>query len=74
MPDPRTTTLEIIVNGEKREALEGRTLLAFLESLGLDESRIAVELDGLIVKKNAWTSTVLHSGARLEIVQFVGGG
>ena len=74
MPDPRTTTLEIVVNGEKCEAPEGQTLLAFLESLGLDEFRIAVELDGLIVKKNTWTSTVLHSGARLEIVQFVGGG
>jgi thiamine biosynthesis protein ThiS len=74
MPDPRSTTLEIIVNGEKREAPEGQTLLTFLKSLGLDESRIAVELDGLIVSKNAWTSTILHPGARLEIVQFVGGG
>jgi thiamine biosynthesis protein ThiS len=49
-------------------------MLALLESLELDPSRVAVELDGRIVKKEEWPQTRLHEGARLEIVQFVGGG
>jgi thiamine biosynthesis protein ThiS len=31
-------------------------------------------MDRLIVKQPCWDATSLHAGARLEIVQFVGGG
>ncbi len=66
--------MEVVVNGEKRQAGEGQTLLEFLQSLGLEPSRVAVELDGRIVKRPEWAGMTLHSGSRLEIVQFVGGG
>jgi len=66
--------MEVVVNGEKRQAGEGQTLLEFLRSLDLEPSRVAVELDGRIVKRPEWTGTTLHPGSRLEIVQFVGGG
>jgi thiamine biosynthesis protein ThiS len=74
MQDPGAETVEIFVNGEKRSAPVGQSLLVFLESLGLDPSRVAVEMDGRIVKKAEWPDTLLHAGTRLEIVQFVGGG
>jgi thiamine biosynthesis protein ThiS len=45
-----------------------------LESLGLDPARVAVELDRRIVKPHDWAATPVSGGARLEIVQFVGGG
>ena len=66
--------MEVVVNGEKRQAGEAQSLLEFLQSLGLEPSRVAVELDGRIVKRPDWAGTVLHEGSRLEIVQFVGGG
>jgi len=66
--------MEIVVNGQKRAVEEGQNLLAFLQSLDLDPARVAVELDGRIVKKAEWPQTPLHAGARLEVVQFVGGG
>jgi len=66
--------MEVVVNGERRQAGEGQTLLEFLQSLGLEPSRVAVELDGQIVKRPDWGGTVLRAGSRLEIVQFVGGG
>jgi len=66
--------IEIIVNGENRKVPEGETVLGLLESMGLDPGRVAVELDLQIVKQARWPTTVLHPGARLEIVQFVGGG
>ncbi len=66
--------MRVQVNGENREVPEGQTVLELLLSLGLAPDRVAVELDRRILKQAAWPATVLHAGARLEIVQFVGGG
>jgi thiamine biosynthesis protein ThiS len=35
---------------------------------------VAVELDRRILPRSEWGAAVLRPGARLEIVQFVGGG
>jgi thiamine biosynthesis protein ThiS len=66
--------IEITVNGEPRNAPEGQTVLGLLEQLGLDPARVAVEVNLNIVKQARWAETVLDAGARVEIVQFVGGG
>lgn len=66
--------MDIMVNGESHAAPEGQSILDLLESLGLDAARVAVELDLQIVKRERWGETRLRSGARVEIVQFVGGG
>lgn len=66
--------MEIVVNGESRPAPEGQNVMGLLESMGLDPARVAVELDRRIVKRERWAETPLQPGARLEIVQFVGGG
>ena len=66
--------MEIRVNGKDRPVPEGETLLALVEALQLDPGRVAVELDREIIKRAHWGETVLHPGAQLEIVQFVGGG
>ncbi len=66
--------IQIVVNGESRTAQDGLTLLGLLRELNLDPARVAVELDRRIVKQPQWDSTALDPGARIEIVQFVGGG
>jgi thiamine biosynthesis protein ThiS len=66
--------MEIVINGQTREARDGQSVLALLEELGLDPGRLALELDGRILKQKLWGETALHPGARLEIVHFVGGG
>ena len=66
--------IPITVNGEARTAAEGQTVLGLLEELQLDPARVAVELDRRIVKQPLWRQTMLHAGAQIEIVQFVGGG
>lgn len=66
--------MEILVNGQSSQVPEGQTVLELLASLSLDPARVAVELDGLILKQIHWKEKALQSGARLEIVQFVGGG
>jgi sulfur carrier protein len=66
--------VEIVVNGEPRQAPAGQTILGLLEELRLEPARVAVELDRRIVKRSEWGALELAQGARLEVVQFVGGG
>jgi thiamine biosynthesis protein ThiS len=69
-----TLLMRLIVNGEDCTVPTGQTIQELLETLRLDPSRVAVELDRRIVKPKDWAATPLTDGARLEIVQFVGGG
>jgi thiamine biosynthesis protein ThiS len=66
--------IEVAINGEIRPIPRGLTIRQLLELLELDAARVAVELDRRIVKPHDWAATPVASGARLEIVQFVGGG
>ena len=66
--------MNIVVNGEPRTVPEGCTLTGLLELLGIDSSRVAIELDREIVKAHLWPETVLRPGSAVEIVMFVGGG
>ena len=66
--------IHIVVNGDSQVTNGGQTVLGLLRELQIDPSRVAVELDRRIVKQPLWANTILSDGARLEIVQFVGGG
>ena len=65
--------LEIIVNGESRTTTP-LSVLDYLRSLGIDPTRVAVELNMDILPKGEYASTLLKQGDQLEIVHFVGGG
>ena len=66
--------MAVIVNGESTQTAEGATVAALLDSLGLGRDRVAVELNGTILRRDLWESTPLKAGAKLEVVHFVGGG
>ena len=74
MEDSATKTIQIVVNGQVRQAPGGRTLPELLRFLDVDPERVAVELNRRIVSREDWPATIVDSGAVLEIVQFVGGG
>jgi thiamine biosynthesis protein ThiS len=66
--------IEIVLNGEPRATPDGQTVLGLIEQLEIDAARVAIEFDRRILKPTLWAETVLHPGAEIEIVQFVGGG
>lgn len=66
--------MEITLNGEKHTAPDGCSVLGLLESLEITPDRVAVELNGAIVRKPAWAETVVTPGSMVEVVMFVGGG
>lgn len=74
MHDTNAAAISIFVNGEERKVREDGTITDLVRALGLDPERLAIELDRRIVKRAHWASTKLPAGAKLEIVQFVGGG
>lgn len=61
------------INGNKYN-VTGITVAQYLSENGYDIRRVAVELNGNILPKAQYESTVLHDGDSIEIVSFVGGG
>jgi thiamine biosynthesis protein ThiS len=67
-------SIELTVNGRRRE-LDGETdLPAFLKSLNVDVRLIAVAHNGEVVPRDQHGHVRLRDGDRLEIVRMVGGG
>ena len=63
-----------MVNGAARRIPAEQSLLELLGELALDPARVAIEMDRRIVKREEWAARRPADGARIEIVQFVGGG
>lgn len=61
------------INGAELNAA-GRTVAEYLAENGYDIKRVAVELNGDILPKAQYDSTVLQDGDSVEVVSFVGGG
>ncbi|MGI6721691.1 MAG: sulfur carrier protein ThiS [Anaerovoracaceae bacterium] len=63
----------IRINGKEIDKDELH-LSQYIEESGFDRRRIAVELNGSILPRDEYDSTLLCAGDKVEIVSFVGGG
>ena len=66
--------MHVFVNGENREFSNGLSLEQLVNELMLPGVRIAIEVNGKVVRRGDWTGTRLNEEDRVEIVHFVGGG
>ena len=66
--------MQLTVNGNALEYSGSPTLASLLQSLGLAESRVVVEINGAIVGKPRHGATAIKQGDAIEIVRLVGGG
>jgi thiamine biosynthesis protein ThiS len=66
--------MKVFVNGESSELSGTPSLADLITQLELPATRIAVELNREVVRRNDWSGTMLHEDDRIEIVHFVGGG
>jgi sulfur carrier protein len=62
------------VNGEPIDLPDGLTVATLLQHLGVRAERVAVQRNGLVVKKARHAEERLAQDDVLEIVTFVGGG
>jgi len=69
-----SSMLELIVNGNAATISPGSTLSDLLCTLGLGDSRVAVELNNCIIPRSEHERQRLKTGDKIEIVHAIGGG
>lgn len=69
-----TLDLLIQLNGEPFEIEQPLSVTDLLTRLAIDPRRVAVEHNLTILKRHAFSDTVVHEGDTVEIVNIVGGG
>ena len=63
-----------MLNGDAHELAGPLTVTALLEDLAIDPRRVAVEHNLVVLKRDAFATTMVGEGDEVEIVNFVGGG
>ena len=66
--------MRLMVNGEEQQHNEGLTVEGLVESLGLEKSICAVEVNKAVVPRSDRATRVLAEGDTVEVVTLVGGG
>jgi len=66
--------MTIVLNGSYKQVDNNISVSQLLESLGLSEKRLAVEINQQIIPRSEFTSHNLEEKDNVEIVQAIGGG
>lgn len=66
--------MRIQINGEFREFNLPLSIQDLIGVLGLKLERLAIEVNGTVIRRVDWAHTMLNANDRIEIVHFVGGG
>jgi sulfur carrier protein len=66
----------VLLNGETTELAEGATVRTAVDALDLPAAArgVAVAVDAEVVPRGQWAQTLLHEGARVEILRAIQGG
>ena len=64
----------VTLNGKPRKVPEGISLLELLKELDVQPSRVVIEHNREICRKDDFKTVKVHDGDELELVYFVGGG
>lgn len=66
--------MQILVNGERRDATLGTTVDDLLRELAIHSDRVAVEVNLEVLDRQEFARRGLRDGDRIEIISFIGGG
>jgi len=65
---------KIQLNGNPYEINTETNLNQLLNKLKIQKTKVAIELNGVIVEKNKYPKVILNKDDKVEIVHFIGGG
>ena len=65
---------KIQLNGSSYEINTETNLNQLLNKLKIQKTKVAIEVNGVIVEKNKYPKVILNKGDKVEIVHFIGGG
>jgi sulfur carrier protein len=68
------TEVKFYLNGEPREVPERTDLARMISLFSLPEKRVAIELNGDVIRRAHWSLTYIATEDKIEVVHFVGGG
>jgi thiamine biosynthesis protein ThiS len=66
--------MQLKVNGKMQQGREGLSVTALLDDLKIHPQRVAVQLNGTILKRERFPEVVLKDGDTIEIITFMAGG
>lgn len=69
-----TNDMNILLNGEPRPLNNGTQLAQLVRDLGLQDKRLAIEINREIIPRSQYANTELKNGDTIEIVHAIGGG
>ncbi|MBI3590450.1 MAG: sulfur carrier protein ThiS [Candidatus Melainabacteria bacterium] len=72
--DSSTSKVLIKINGENKFIPQNISILELLETYKINNGRVVIELNKVILKKESFQSVILNEKDEIEIVTFVGGG
>jgi len=72
--EPQPSEVALWVNGERHLALAGVLVADLIEQLGLGKRRVAVAVNGDVVRRAEFATRTLSVDDRVEILEAVGGG
>ena len=70
----QSPTMNIAINGENRTFGASINLKQLISELGLENKRLAIEVNQTIVPRSEYETYLLKDDDKLEIVQAIGGG
>lgn len=65
--------MELTVNGEDRQVLDGTSAVSLLEQLGLPDKGVAIAVNGAVHPRSQW-AVALPAYADVEVLTAVQGG
>ena len=65
---------KIQLNGNPYKINTETNLNQLLNKLKIQKTKVAIEVNGVIVEKNKYPKVILNKGDKVEIVHFIGGG
>ena len=66
--------MQITLNGDTHEVAGPLSVTELLVQLNIDARRVAVEHNLVVLKRDAFATTLVQDGDQVEVVNFVGGG
>jgi sulfur carrier protein len=64
----------VTVNGERRELPDRATVESVVRELAAPDRGVAVAVDGEVVPRGEWASTLVRDGQQVEVLHAVQGG
>ena len=65
---------KIQLNGSPYEINTETNLSQLLNKLKIQKTKVAIEVNGVIIEKNKYLKVILNKDDKVEIVHFIGGG